>query len=130
MKPYSIDLRERVVEAYARGEGTQKALAKRFAVSLSSVARWLRDYRARGSVAPKPNLGGAWLRIVTEQDKDQLVQWYKENPDATYEEVAERFSKETGRQVARSTMGAAVLRLGITRKKRRFAPQSVIRKKL
>lgn len=130
MKPYSIDLRKRVVEAYARGEGTQEALAKRFAVSLSSVARWLRDYRANGSVAPKPNLGGTWLRIVTEEDKDQLIQWYKENPDATYEEVAERFSKETGRQVARSTMGAAVLRLGITRKKRHFAPRSATPKKL
>jgi transposase len=80
-------------------------------------------------VAPKPNLGGIPLRIVTEQDKDRLVQWYKEHPDATYEEVAERFSKETGRQVARSTMGKAVLRLGITRKKRRFAPRSAIQKK-
>ena len=128
MKPYSIDLRERVVQAYVRGEGTQKALAKRFAISLSSVARWIRDYRASGSVAPKPNLGGISLRIVTEKDKDQLVQWYKELPDATYEEMAERFSKETGRQVARSTIGAAVLRLGITRKKRHFAPRSAMQK--
>jgi transposase len=129
MKPYSRDLRERVIEAYARGEGTQKGLAKRFAVSLSSVARWLRDYRAKGSVAPKPNLGGTWLRIVTEKDKDQLIQWYKEQPDATYEEMAERFSKETGRYIARSTMGKAVLRLGITRKKRRFAPPNATQKK-
>jgi len=129
MKPYSIDLRKRVVDAYARGEGTKKVLAERFLVSLSSVVRWIRDHRATGSVAPKPNRGGTSRTIVKEEDKDFLLQWYSQNPDATYEEVAEHFSKEYGRPVARSTMGAAVLRLGITRKKRRSArPNATLRK--
>lgn len=129
MKTYSVDLRQRVVDAYAGGEGTKKALAERFVVSLSSVERWIRSHKENGSVAPLPNLGGRWLRIVTEADRDLIVEFYKEQPDMTYTELAERFSAETGRQIARSTMGAAVQRLGITRKKRRSALQNGTQKR-
>ena len=126
MKPYSVDLRERVVEAYARAEGTQDELAVRFAVSLSSVGRWIRQHRASGSVAPKPNPAGKANAIVAEEDRELIAAWYKEQPDMTYEELAERYTKERARPIARSTMGATVLRLGITRKKRRFAPRLAI----
>ena len=124
MKPYSVDLRQRVVDAYARGEGTKEALARRFSVSESSVVRWIRSHRKTGSVAPQPNPGGRVRRIVTEADRPLILAMYKEQPDATHTELAERFTRETGRYIARSTMAAAVKRLGITRKKRRFAPQS------
>ena len=129
MQPYSIDLRQRVVDAYMRGEGTKKALAHRFAISLSSVERWIRQHKATGTVAPKPNPAGKARAIVKQEDRELLVQWYKEAPDMTYEELAERFTRETGRRVARSTMGATVLRLGITRKKRHFGLRSRIPKR-
>jgi transposase len=129
MQPYSKDLRQRVVDSYARGEGTKKALASRFAISLSSVERWIRQYKATGSVAPRPNPAGKARAIVKESDRELLVQYYKEQPDMTYDEMAERFSRETGRQIARSTMGATVLRLGITRKKRRSGLRNAIPKR-
>ena len=124
MNPYSVDLRQRVVDAYARGEGTIDQLAARFSVSPSSVERWVRRHRATGSVAPTPNPAGKANAIVTEEDRALLVRFYREQPDATYEELAERFSRETGRPVARSTMGASVKRLRITRKKRASYPQN------
>ena len=77
-----------------------------------------RERRGRG--------GGFLQRMMEEYDADGDG---KLSQDEVPEEMAERFSKETGRQVARSTMGAAVLRLGITRKKRRFAHRSAIQKK-
>ncbi len=117
MKPYSVDLRQRVVDAYAEGEGTIDQLAERFSVSPSSVERWVRRQKATGTVAPTPNPAGKANAIIIEHDKALLVQWYQEHPNATQEEMAERFSRETGRPIARSTMGAAVKRLGITRKK-------------
>ena len=37
--PYSDDLRRRILEAYAQGEGTQQQLAGRFRVSVGYVAK-------------------------------------------------------------------------------------------
>jgi len=129
MKPYSVDLRQRVVDAYAQGEGTIDQLAARYSVSPSSVERWVRRQKATGSVAPTPNPAGKANAIVTEDDRALLVRWYREHPDATYEELAERFSRETGRVIARSTMGASVKRLEITRKKRVSNPRNASVKK-
>jgi transposase len=60
MKPYSLDLRLRVIQAYERREGAMRPLATRFAVSLSFVCALITRYRATGTVAPKPH-GGATL---------------------------------------------------------------------
>ena len=50
-KPYSNDLRARVIEAVAEG-ATREEAAERHDVSLSSVGRFLRLERETGSVRP------------------------------------------------------------------------------
>src|SRR3954462_4973842 len=40
-RPYSIDLRERVLQAHEGSEGSQRVLAERFAVSAGTVCGWL-----------------------------------------------------------------------------------------
>jgi transposase len=37
MKPYSLDLRQKIVDAYACGDISQRKLAKNFGVTLSFV---------------------------------------------------------------------------------------------
>lgn len=49
MKAYSADLRERVLRALQDGK-SQVRVAATFAVSLSSVQRWIARYRKNGSV--------------------------------------------------------------------------------
>ena len=51
-RPYSADLRERVVEAAA--SSSRRQAAKRFEVGISSAVRWVADVEATGSVAPRP----------------------------------------------------------------------------
>src|SRR5438270_592446 len=46
MKPYSLDLRRRVLGAWQRGEGSQRQLASRFSVHLTFVRNLLRLYRS------------------------------------------------------------------------------------
>ena len=46
--PYSIDLRQRVIDAYKAKEGSQRQLAERFKVSLSFVKRLICRYRDTG----------------------------------------------------------------------------------
>ena len=58
MKPYSLDLRQKVVEAYSNKEGSFRRLAKRFKVSLSFIQRLIKRYREEGTIAPKTGGGG------------------------------------------------------------------------
>jgi len=50
-KPYSEDLRERVVPAV---EGGRRQVASVFEVGVSTVVRWMQRLRATGSLAAKP----------------------------------------------------------------------------
>ena len=52
--PYSADLRERVLVAYERGEGTAAALARRFLVALDTVKNWVRAAESEGRRVAKP----------------------------------------------------------------------------
>ena len=55
-RPYSLDLRERVVAGVAAGESC-RSVAKRFGVSVASVVKWSQRFRATGSAAAK-RMGG------------------------------------------------------------------------
>ena len=61
-RPYSLDLRERVVAAVQSGE-TCRAVAARFGVAVSSVVKWHQRYRETGSVAPG-KMGGHRRRVL------------------------------------------------------------------
>jgi putative transposase len=56
-KPYSMDLRERVVASVERGGLSRNEAARRFGVGISTVIHWVRRFRATGSVAPS-QMGG------------------------------------------------------------------------
>ena len=52
MRPYSIDLRERVVSSVVSGRSC-RATAVLFGVSVASVVKWSQRFRVTGSAAPK-----------------------------------------------------------------------------
>jgi transposase len=53
MKPYSLDFRQKVVEAYEAGGISQRQLAQNFRVTLSFVQGLLKRKRESGTIAPK-----------------------------------------------------------------------------
>jgi transposase len=55
-KPYSLDLRERVVARVMAGETVRSVMAI-FEVSVASVVKWSQRYRATASAAARP-MGG------------------------------------------------------------------------
>jgi transposase len=55
-RPYSLDLRDRVVARVTAGESC-RSVAKRFGVSVASVVKWSQRFRATGSAAAK-RMGG------------------------------------------------------------------------
>ena len=56
-KPYSLDLRKRVVAAVETGGLSCNQAAKRFGVAVSTAILWVRRLRETGSVAPS-KIGG------------------------------------------------------------------------
>lgn len=54
----SIELRQRVVDAYERGEGSYPTIAAKFRVAAMSVRRWVGQYRNLGHLKPRQKGGG------------------------------------------------------------------------
>jgi transposase len=72
-KPYSMDLRERVVTAVEREGLSRHAAAVRFGVAPSSAIKWVQRFRSTGSVAPSP-MGGHKPRVLQGEHRDWLLE--------------------------------------------------------
>ncbi|WP_241671187.1 hypothetical protein [Dankookia rubra] len=111
----SVDLRERLLSAHERREGSQRVLAERFAVSLGTVSVWLRLARS-GQRAPRR--GGSGQAMLGGTDPAVLRDLVAEQNDATLAQYAERLAERTGgRRFDPSTLSRALLRLDLPRKK-------------
>lgn len=55
---HPVELRQRVVDAYIRGEGSYVAVSVLFSVGVATVKRWVRQFRREGHVKPQKKGGG------------------------------------------------------------------------
>ena len=116
MRPYSKDLRLRVLAACDRGM-PRREVARVFGVSEPTIRRYLRLRRQTGDLEPKPVPGpparkGAAL-------EEALPAQVRANPDLTLAEHCEMFEEEGGVGVSTATMSRAFRRLGLPLKKGR-----------
>lgn len=126
MKPYSYDLRQKVINAHNNEEGSQQQLAKSFSVSLSFVQSLLRRYRNNGTVEAKAHGGGQESKLNHEQLV--LVELLVESDnDATLVELCEQLELHTQVKISRSTMGRITQKLNLTRKKNITGERKVYR---
>jgi len=113
MKPYSMDLRLRVLADCDAGMPTKDVAAK-FSVSPAWVRRLLQRRRASGETAPRRQRHGPPPSWVADGYAEPLRQAIADTPDATLAEIRDRL----GLAVALSTLWRAVAALGLTFKKR------------
>ena len=116
MKPYSLDLRQRVLDAWQRGEGSQRQLAARFSVHLTFVRNLLRLYRQSGSIEPRPH-GGGRRALADGPVLERLAQLVAQRSDDTLDEHRERLAAAGGPAMSRATLARALQRLKLTVKK-------------
>ena len=116
MRPYSRDLRLRVVQAYENHEGSMRQLAARFRISLSCVRDLLTRYRATGDVAPKPH-GGGYPAKLDASGRDALKSLVHVTPDATLQELCTQLATTQQVRVSQATISRALTKLGLPRKK-------------
>ena len=108
MKPYSKDLRLRVLTAVDAGRPREE-VAKTFSVSVPTMKRWLKRRRETGDVEPKPIPGRPSRKEAMLQS--WLPQQLEANHDLTLEEHREAFEEEFGEAVSTSTIGRAIAHL-------------------
>jgi transposase len=113
MRPYSQDLRQRILDTIQRGEGSLRQIARRFLLSVSFVTRLLRSHRATGSLEPQPHRGGN-PAVLTPEDLERLRELIRQQPDATLEECRQRLNVSCSTM----TISRALSRLGLPRKKK------------
>ena len=115
-KPYSIDLREKIVVAYESKEGSMPKLANRFKVSKNFVAELLKRVKQTGRIAPKPHGGGHPPSVKT-QGETFLKELIESQPDLILEEIRDEYNKHFD-LVSRSTIDRTLKKLKLTRKKK------------
>ncbi len=125
MKPYSKDLRLRVLAAVDRGM-PRKEVAQVFGVSEPTIRRYLKVRRETGDVEPKPVPGpparkGAALEAA-------LPAQARANPDLTLAEHCELFEDVHGVKVSTATMSRAFEKLGLPLKKSPSSQPSATKK--
>ena len=116
MKAYSVDLRQKIIDAHNQQEGSQRQLAKRFRVSLTFIENLLKRYRTDGTVEPRAHGGGQVAKLSPEQET-VLASLVEEDNDAILVELCNRLEQRVGVRVSRATMGRIVQKLNLTRKK-------------
>jgi transposase len=113
MKAYSTDLRERVIAAWQEGK-TQDWIAATYRVSTGSIKRYIRRYKATGSVAAtvqrrqEPRISRALegaLRALVAREPLAKLDWY-----------CAAWERDTGTVVSIQTMSQMLVRLGLRQK--------------
>jgi len=115
---YSLDLREKILQAHARGMGSQRAIAEFFGVSLSFVEKLLQRVRRTGSAAAKKQGRGRKPRL-DQAAHEHVRQLVKHKPDISLAELTEQIECLTGTHVSQATVCRLLQRLGLPRKKSR-----------
>ena len=114
MRAYSLDLRQRVLEALESGQ-SQPVVAQRFSISLSSVQRYARLHREQGHLSSKPSPGKA--RSVSAEQAPELEALVRSRTDWTLESLRAAWQQRTGRRLSTSALHRNLRWWGLSHKK-------------
>jgi transposase len=114
-KPYSLDLRERVIAAIEGGLSTRQAAA-RFSIGIATAGAWARLKRATGDVAPARQ--GKPKGSVLDAHADFIFELIAASPDITLDEVVDRLENIRAVTVVRTAVWKFLDRHDMTHKKR------------
>jgi transposase len=116
-KPYSQDLRNRVIAAVEDEGLSRRAAAHRYRISDAAAVRWYQAYRQgrRGALAQ-----GGDRRSRLPEHASWLLALIKAEPDLTLAAVAERLLAEHGIKADAGMLSRFFTKRGISFKKKRL----------
>jgi transposase len=123
MRPYSNDLRQRVIAAVKAGKQTQAAIATTFGISQSTLEKWWSAWRTKRQATALPHRSGPSRRL---QGYERFLRAeVKRAPDVTLQELCTRVAQVHGISASPSMMCRELERLNLPRKKNRCMTVSV-----
>ena len=123
-KPYSQDLRDRVIDAVKMGEMSRRAAARRYEISESVAIKWLERVERDGSREPVGHGGHRASKLMPHRDFLEAAR--TEKPDITLQALCNRLLSERNVKADTSMMSRFLRRIGVTLKKRRSSRASKI----
>jgi transposase len=114
MKPYSTDLRQRIVNAIKHDHNTPNQAATRFNVSRATVYNYLQLDRHLNDLTPQKSTGRK--RNITTAQEPQLHAQLLNFPDHTLEQHCQHWHKKHG-SISIACMHHSLIRLGLSLKK-------------
>ncbi len=116
MRANSLDLRQKIVDACAESNLSQRQLAKQFRVALSFFQKLFKQQPHTRSIPPKQRT----QQTRTQLNAQQLAvpgQLVEDNNDATLAELCHLLEQKTQVRIGRSTLDRMLSKLNITLKK-------------
>jgi transposase len=123
-RPYSDDLRRKILEAYAQGEVTQEQLAERFRVSFGYVKKIRRQQLRHQKMERVVHRPGRKPKF-TEAIRERLRGWLQQQPDLTLGELQEKLLEHSQLRVSQPSLWVVLRRkMGLRLKKSRSTPKN------
>jgi transposase len=118
-RAYSLDLRERVINAVERDGLTCGEAARRLEVSVSSAIKWVRRYRQTGL---RDHIGtGGHRPSMVKPEREWILSLVASETDLTLARVSERLLAERGVRADAPMLSRFLKSEGISFKKKRAA---------
>ena len=115
-KPYSQDLRSRVIDAVEKGAMSPRAAARRYEISESIAIKWLERVEWVGSRAPIGHGGHRASKLMPHRDFLEAAR--AEELDITLQALCDRLLSERSVKADTSTMSRFFRKIGVTFKKK------------
>ena len=126
MKPYPLELRQRIIDAVDQQRGTIGEIAEVFEVTERYVYMLLKQRRDTGDLAPRPHGGGAVAKL-DEPKLQKLAELVAAQPDATLEQLCQSLNRRRRVPVSLSTVWRGLQKMDGTLKKSPVAPAKLTR---
>ncbi len=124
-RPYSDDLRRKLLEAHDQGKGTLAELANQFGVSPAWAWKISSARKRTGLVERLPYQAGPKVRV----DREAVRRLLEAKPDLYLRELQAELKASTGIQVSTPHLWKIVGELGFRLKKSRSTPPSATPKR-
>jgi|SRR6478672_2253686 len=118
-KPYSYDLRQKVIQAIQLEGLKIKEASQIFNISRNTIRLWLKRQRETGDFQALPNQPPGNGHRITDWSK--FADFVADNGDKTQVQIAQLWPE----QISERTISRALKKMGLTRKKNLMAIKSV-----
>ena len=111
-KPYSYDLRQKVIQSIELGEMNKSQASAAFKISRNTIDLWFKIKASTGDYQAKPNLPQGNGHKITDWEK--FKEFIKVNGEKTQVEMAKLWAED----ISSRTISRGLKKIGFTRKKK------------